>query len=223
MPRILELAIVGGGLGCIEVMDLVDQINAHTARNIVITSVLDDSPEISQSWRTKGFNSLGLTDWNKLPESTQFVYAVGTHRTRLQRRLLLNKLGVPLSRFATLKHPSAQVSSDAKIGTGAIIHGNVVLYPMSSIGIHAVLSAGCIIGVNTRIGDYSLLAANVTTASNVVVDECVMLGTGVTIGPDIHMFEGSMAAVGSVVLRDVPAFFQVIGNPAKIYARTLAE
>jgi sugar O-acyltransferase (sialic acid O-acetyltransferase NeuD family) len=214
-----EIAVLGGGLGYLEVVDLVEQINSEDRSHYTITSVLDDDPAVSERWRAEGYQSGALLDWKHLPERTKFVYAIGTFQSRMSRRSLLQQLGIPSSRFATLLHPTAQISSDSSIGAGSIIHSNVTLYPGSRIGAHVILSAGCVIGVNTSIDNYSLLAAGVTTATNVVIGECVMLGTSVTVGPNIRMAEGSMAAVGSVVLRDVDAFIQVIGNPAKPYMR----
>lgn len=51
---------------------------------------------------------------------------------------------------------------------------------------------------------------------NVVIDDFVWLGSNVIISGNVHIGEGAIVAVGSVVVKDVPPYAIVGGNPAKI-------
>lgn len=54
------------------------------------------------------------------------------------------------------------------------------------------------------------------TTKNVVIDDFVWLGNDVIICGNIHIGEGAIVAIGSVVVKDVPKYAIVGGNPAKV-------
>lgn len=51
---------------------------------------------------------------------------------------------------------------------------------------------------------------------NVVIDDFVWLCDDVIICGNVHVGEGAIIAIGSVVVKDVPPYAIVGGNPAKI-------
>ena len=51
---------------------------------------------------------------------------------------------------------------------------------------------------------------------NVIIDDFVWLGSNVIISGNVHIGEGAIVAVGSVVVKDVPPYAIVGGNPAKV-------
>ena len=57
---------------------------------------------------------------------------------------------------------------------------------------------------------------NPITTKHVFIDDFVWLGQDVTISGNVHIGEGAIVALGSVVVKDVPAYAIVGGNPAKI-------
>ena len=54
------------------------------------------------------------------------------------------------------------------------------------------------------------------TSKQVVIEDFVWLGSDVIISGNIHIGEGAIVAIGSVVVKDVPPYAIVGGNPAKI-------
>lgn len=54
------------------------------------------------------------------------------------------------------------------------------------------------------------------TSKQVTIDDFVWLGQDVTISGNVHIGEGAIVALGSVVVKDVPAYAIVGGNPAKV-------
>lgn len=53
-------------------------------------------------------------------------------------------------------------------------------------------------------------------SKEVIIDDFVWLGSDVTISGNVHIGEGAIIAIGSVVVKDVPPYAIVGGNPAKI-------
>lgn len=54
------------------------------------------------------------------------------------------------------------------------------------------------------------------TSRYVVIGDNVWVGQDVTISGNVHIGEGAILAIGSVVVKDVPDFAIVGGNPAKV-------
>lgn len=54
------------------------------------------------------------------------------------------------------------------------------------------------------------------TKKNIVIDDFVWIGSDVIICGNVHIGEGAIIAIGSVVVKDVPPYAIVGGNPAKI-------
>ena len=53
-------------------------------------------------------------------------------------------------------------------------------------------------------------------SKQVIIEDFVWLGSDVTISGNVHIGEGAIIAIGSVVVKDVPPYAIVGGNPAKI-------
>jgi acetyltransferase-like isoleucine patch superfamily enzyme len=54
------------------------------------------------------------------------------------------------------------------------------------------------------------------TYKQVVIDDFVWLGSDVTICGNVHIGEGAIVAIGSVVVKNVPPYAIVGGNPAVV-------
>lgn len=51
---------------------------------------------------------------------------------------------------------------------------------------------------------------------DVLIDDFVWFGSDVIVSGNVHIGEGAIIAIGSVVVKDVPAYAIVGGNPAKV-------
>lgn len=54
------------------------------------------------------------------------------------------------------------------------------------------------------------------TSKEVIIDDFVWVGQDVIISGNVHIGEGAIIALGSVVVKDVPPYSIVGGNPARI-------
>ena len=99
--------------------------------------------------------------------------------------------------YCTLHRGTSQDKGVTKIGNGNLFMGNVHI------------AHDCVVG------DNCIFANNVALAGHVIVNDNVILGgyTGVHQFCTISSF--SMSAVHSSILKDVPAYVMVSGNPAR--------
>lgn len=81
------------------------------------------------------------------------------------------------------------------------------------------------IGVNIKdapwIGDkdYSFKGLN----QKIIIDDDVWIGYGAVVFTGVHINRGAIVAAGSIVIKDVPAYAIVAGNPAKIKGYRFSE
>lgn len=214
-----QLAILGAGLGCREVLPLIRRLEIAGHRLSVI-SILDDNYAM-HGQEVCGFRVQGaISSWSELPSGTMFVNSIGTFTNPRTRRDVVKVNKIPEDLFISLQDPAANVMvSDSEIGVGSIIYAGTTVMPGTNVGKFAVLSPNSTIGVKNSIGDFSLFAAGVTTGTDVSVGEFSFVGSGATIAPGITLGMNSFVGVGSVVFRDVEDGHQVLGNPARVFGR----
>lgn len=105
-----------------------------------------------------------------------------------------------------------------------------------SVGSHCSFNGFTVSGWGVRIGSYFHSGTNVKimlgshdyeygdripygshyTHKDVLIDDFVWIGSDVIISGNVHIGEGAIVAIGSVVVKDVPPYAIVGGNPAKI-------
>lgn len=99
----------------------------------------------------------------------------------------------------------AVIGDGCKIQNYACIYQGVTLEPFVFVGPHACFTNDH----NPRaVGDWTVIPTHVETHASIGANATVLCG--VTIG------RYAMVGAGSVVTRNVPAFAEVVGNPAKV-------
>ncbi len=105
-------------------------------------------------------------------------------------------------------HPSANVSSSAKVDSSATIGPNVVIEDNSAIGPGTFIGSGCVIQSDVSIGSNTRLYPNVVLCHAVVIGSRVILHPGVIIGADgfgIANNKGvwtKIPQIGTVIIED---------------------
>lgn len=117
--------------------------------------------------------------------------------------------------FINLIHPSIDLSY-TNLGVGLYIQENVVLQYGVTVEDHVSIHIGSLIGHETRIGECSFIAHGCAISGIVNIEKNVTLGVGVKILPRLTIGEGSIIGGGAVIIKDVPPFSVVVGNPGKI-------
>lgn len=198
----------------------------------VISSAVEDIMRDSKEWELLGFLNdrikpgeevggfpvLGTVDeaprFNK--KDCYFIYTLITVKRAYERIQRLHSLGIPIEKFATLKHPTAVLSRNVKLGYGVVMMPGVIISPDVSLGNHTQLYANSFVGHDTKVGDYCFIANNASVGGIVTLEEGVHIGSNSSIREHVTIGKWSIVGLGSVVLKDVEPFTITAGNPEKI-------
>lgn len=206
----MKIGIYGsGGLGR-EILNLVKQINANSSRwdeYIFIDDTKCDK-------ECKGCKLLPLSSLASqyTPDQIEIVIAVGEPRNRSEMFNRVKNLGYG---FATLIHPSVQISSDVIIGVGTIINAGTIISCDAKIGINVYMQPYVCIGHDCCIGDNCVLSSLVFLGGASSIGNETYIAPNSAIRDSITVGAQSIVGMGSIVMRDVADCAIVMGNPAR--------
>ena len=151
----------------------------------------------------------------------QPVHAIGEGRLEIEGKVRVGVFPSPhfLSSYAHIeaRHPGSIIV----IGDGTwISNGFALIAEYSSVRI----GRRCLIGANVEITDSDFHGlelcdrhrSNPAWCKPVVIGDDVFIGAGVRILKGVVIGNGAVLASGSIVVRDVPPFSVVGGNPARL-------
>ncbi len=199
----------------------------------VVQSTIEDINKVEKTWEILGFlNDRETEDINGYPvlgkidketvdgyledKDVYFFYTLISVKMNHKFLYILENLQIPKDRFATIIHPTAVVSDSAKIGRGTCIQPFVSVGPNTVIGDHVQIFAQSLIGHGAKLNNYSYVANNACIGADVVLEEGAYLGTNASTLEFIKIGKWSIVGIGSVVIKSVPDFTKVVGNPSRI-------
>lgn len=221
LTGIKRLVVLGAGGTGQDAVDFLSAINAAASEvapgagpGLECVGFLDDDPDKAGT-TVAGLEVLGpLADAAEM-EGVRFVDALGSPRSFRQRPSIIDGLGLPDERFATLIHPTAVISPGAEIGPGCILYPFTMIGAEASLGRHVTVLSHSVINHDCRIGDFSILASGCTVSGAVRAGRCCYLGAGCTTRDGVAIGDEALVGAGSVVLKDVSAGSVVAGVPAR--------
>lgn len=214
-----KLVIIGGGNAFWEISELIKDINKIKLQYEII-SVLDDNEELTNKNLDEIVVQGPISKAKEFPPNVQFVLAIGSYKTRLIRKSILERLELSEDRFETLIHPTAKVFSTAKIKSGCIVHYGSVIFNHTILEAFSIISANCVIGVSNIIGKGALLGSNITTTTGVKIGPYSFVGSSCSIAEGKEIGPGAYIGMGTLVFKNIPAGLFVLGNPIKVLDKT---
>ena len=145
----------------------------------------------------------------------QVLAVPGGPRSYLFRKQVIDGLGLPQGRFATVIHPAARVSPLARIGSNVLIMAGVVITSNAVIGDHVCILPNTVVHHDVTVGRYTLVGSNVSVAGGTQIGENCYIGSGTRIMNDLRIGDRALTGLGSNVIRSVAAESRVAGNPAR--------
>jgi sugar O-acyltransferase (sialic acid O-acetyltransferase NeuD family) len=208
-----ELVIVGAGGSAGDLAWTVEEINLASGR-WTLRGFLDDDPA-KQGTSVCGYPILGpVASVHDFP-AARFVVGVAHYLRPLGRKALVERLGLPAERFATLVHPSASVAPQARLGPGTLVFQGAIVCHAATVGAHVFIGHGCVVSHEAVVDDYATLASGAILCGGVRLREGAYAGAGSVIKDGVEVGAGAVAGLGSAVFRDVEPGRVVVGNPAR--------
>ncbi|MBS9462208.1 NeuD/PglB/VioB family sugar acetyltransferase [Flagellimonas sp. 389] len=184
---------------------------------INLIGFIDDNPEL------EGKNVLGLPILGKYADllhknyknKIQNVYCpIGDNKVRSEYLSTLKKEGYGIPSFI---HHTVSIAPDVTLGeANYMLAGNIVM-PHTKIGNYLMVNQGSTIAHHVDIGDGVFISSGVNVGASLVVEDFAYIGMGVTVMTGIkRVGRDCLLGAGAVVIRDVPDFATVVGNPGRI-------
>ncbi|MBT5383675.1 MAG: acetyltransferase [Kordiimonadaceae bacterium] len=216
-----KIIILGVGGNCIDILDTVISINEKEDREVYsCMGFLDDDKE---TWEKEihGVKVLGALDTAPNYEDCYFVNGIGSPLNFFTKRDIISKTKIPLDRFETIVHPSAEISRMSHLGLGAVILQSVTIASDVTIGNHVMVLPNSIVGHGDTISDYVTIAGGVCVSGGVSIGRSCYIGANASIIGNITIGEMCLVGMGSVVIDSVGKNSLVAGNPAKFLSNTI--
>lgn len=211
-----DLVIVGAGGSARNIVWMVEELNRASPRWNVRGLLDDDRAKVGTM--IGAVPVLGPIAAAADMESARFVVGIAHYRRPRVRMEIVDRMNLPRDRYATLVHPSAIVSPDARLGAGTLVFQLAVILGGAVVGDHVFVSPFSLISHDVVIDDGATMASGAMLCGGARLGAGAYAGArcvvrdGVTIGP------GAVAGNGSVVMHDVPERATVFGNPARSIA-----
>jgi acetyltransferase EpsM len=93
---------------------------------------------------------------------------------------------------------------------------NVSVNVHTTIGRHVILNTNCCVDHDCVLEDFVHISPHASLAGNVQVGEGTQIGIGASIKQNIRIGKWVMIGAGAVIIRDVPDYSVVVGNPGRI-------
>jgi sugar O-acyltransferase (sialic acid O-acetyltransferase NeuD family) len=214
-PRAQPIVILGVGGNCVDILDAIQDINALASRpRYECVGFLDDDPS-RHGTSIHGIPVLGGLARARALRRAVFVNGIGSVGNFRRKREIIARTGLPVERFATIVHPSAQVSRLAAIGAGTVVLQNSVIGSDARVGRHVMILPLTVISHHAVVGDYSTIAGGVSISGYVRIGRACYIGTHSAIREHLAIGDAALIGMGSIVVRDVPPGAAVAGNPAR--------
>lgn len=207
--RMKKLFIVGAGGFGREVLQWAKDANRKSCAWDIVGFISDDPHALTEV--ECDYKILSDVE-NCIPSvDVEYMIAVGAPKSK---KTIVENLRAKGANFASLIHPTAQVSEFVKIGEGTIICPNAEISPNVKIGnFCTILNAG--IGHDVTVDDFTTISGGCFLNGGVAIGRGVFIGCGALIVPGKIVGDDAKIGIGSVVINNIPAGVSVFGNPAK--------
>lgn len=206
------LVLLGAGGFARETVEIVNAINGVS---VVwdLAGFLDDDESIHGQIRS-GVPVLGPLEWAREHSEVCVAACLGSPRSPRARQRVVERLDLPLERYATLVHPGAIVPTSVSVGVGSVIHAATVCTTDVRIGRHVEIMPSVVLTHDDVVDDFVTFGAGVRVAGAVRIRQGAYLGSGACIREGLTIGAGAVIGMGSVVTKSVPPGETWVGSPA---------
>lgn len=157
-----------------------------------------------------------LANENELPGGAERVaLGIGDNARRLSLFAALQ----PLCLQAVV-HPSAAVSETAFIEDGSVVLAHATINTGARLGSAVIVNSGAIVEHDCILDDGVHVSPGATICGSVSVGARTWIGAGATVIHCLSIGSDAVVGAGAVVVGAVPDAVVVVGNPARMQARS---
>lgn len=181
-------------------------IDILKSKKIAIESIIDDNPQFDF------LLNIPVIKLSEIKPSSlnEMIISIGNNAIR-------KKIATNLSvTFFKAIDERAIISDNAKIKSGSVVMAGAIVNSSSVVGEHCIINTGSIIEHDCEIANYCHISPNASLAGNVTVGEGTHIGIGACVIQGVKIGKWVTIGAGSVILKDIPDFAVVVGNPGKI-------
>lgn len=176
------------------------------SNRITVDAIIDDNPNMSYLSNIPVIQKKDFC----CKSNDYFIIAIGNNTIRKKVTESLD------FKFYKAIHIDSFVSTAAKIDIGTVVMPKVVINSCAQIGKHCIINSGSIIEHDCFLEDYVHVSPNASLAGNVIVGEGSQIGIGAVVIQGLKIGKWATIGAGSVIIKDVPDYAVVVGNPGKI-------
>jgi len=206
------LILLGAGGNSVAALDAILAAQRLGTAAWHVAGWLDDT--LTPGTALHGLQVLGaLAEWDRWPDA-DFLLGIGAIQSFAARPEIIARLGIPATRFATVVHPAATISSLARLGSGSLVLAGAVVAAEAELGDHCIILQSSVVNHHCRLDDHTVIAANASLAGYVTTTGPCYIGSTASLRPGVRIGRNSVVGMGAVVLEDVPDNEVRVGNPA---------
>jgi sugar O-acyltransferase (sialic acid O-acetyltransferase NeuD family) len=179
----------------------------------IVKGIFDNNPTAKELLKIPVYKSEEL---NSIRNPTdKIIIAIGDNELRKKKVEQLEGI-----LYTTAIHPSSVVSNNVNIGEGSVIMATSIINTGAKIGKHVIINTGALIEHDCNIDDFAHVSPKAALAGNVTVKEGAQVGINSSVRQGITIGKWAIIGAGSVIVKDVPDYAVVVGNPGKIIKYT---
>lgn len=186
------------------------------AQGLEVVGFVDDRAELRGKGHAGGtVVCVGFDEAVELCRAGDHAVVVGIGNQVVRRRLsdAFRGAGVEL---ATVVHPTAWVSSRARIEGGTVVFAGAIVQAGATIGRDCILNTACSVDHDCVLADGVHLSPGVHLGGTVIIGERTHVGVGASVRNNLTIGARVVVGVGAAVVADLPDDVVAMGVPARI-------
>ena len=214
MSTAKRLLLIGAGGYAEEIAPIARRIDPHRARWEQVSYVATSRTQIGTAML---FGQVDYCDDDILSGAVTGDAAIALGEPHLRQRLAARYTAIPSLAYPNLIDPAVDYDPTLiAMGTGNVIHRNVVLTFRIAIGDFNFFNKCVSIGHDTKMGSFNSVNPHATILSNVRMGDGCLIGAGATVLPKVKIADRTTVGAQALLRHDVDEPGHVlVGVPAK--------
>ncbi|MDD3179530.1 MAG: NeuD/PglB/VioB family sugar acetyltransferase [Opitutaceae bacterium] len=210
MPALPKLVIIGAGGFGRETLAWAEQ-SVQFGVEWTIKGLIDDNTDALTEKNTPGRYLGTITDYQPAADEV-FICAIGVPALKRKCSELIAARG---GQFARLFHRTAVLGHNVECAEGVILCPYAIASANNRLGRGVAVNLHASVDHDASVGDWSQINCHCDLTAAVEVGSEVFMGSRVSVIPNVKIGDHAYIGAGTVVLRDVPPGWKVVGMPAR--------